>query len=201
MMSADSAQLVCEVEVVRGRDAIADVSLLSALASTWSAAYRASSVPAQRDDALYLPEHQRERISLIRKELGLASALLTYVRDGDEVAAFFWGLTLAELEAASATKAADIRPFAQHPAERVAYLSMLGVRPSHARRGLAKELTRALCAEFAVRGATQVLARTINEQALVRVYRPLGFEEYQRFADPRAGNATRILFGSQLPLA
>jgi hypothetical protein len=59
---------------------------------------------------------------------------------------------------------------------------------------------RGLCAAFAARGAAQAVARTINERALVRVYRPLGFEEYRRFADPSARNATRIIFGSQLPL-
>ena len=199
---SEASLIGCEVTLVPGSDALAndDDGLVSALASTWSEAYRASPVPAQRDDELYLPERRAERIAQIRKELEPRSALLAYVRERGEVVAFFWGLSLADLEGVAAEKAADIRPFALQPVERVAYLSMLGVRPSHAKRGLAKVLTRGLCAAFAARGATQVLARTINELALVRVYKPLGFEEYQRFADPRARNATRSIFGSRLPL-
>jgi ribosomal protein S18 acetylase RimI-like enzyme len=197
MLSPDGSFVVY---VARGRDAVADDRLIASLATAWSAAYRASSVPAQRDDDLYAEHQQPERVSRIRSELSLPSALVAYVRVRDEVAAFFWGSTLAELETVAPDKATDIRPYATQVSERVAYLSMLGVRPELARRGLGKVLTRELCHAFTLAGAGQALARTINELALTHVYRPLGFVEYRRFEDARSRNATRIIFGASLPL-
>ncbi len=189
-----------EAKVLSGPKAIREATLISNLAELWAHVYRSSPVAAQREDALYTPESKDERTRRIRAELGLASAVLAYVTRGSGLIGFFWGLSVADLQATEPLKGNDVARFTTHGADRVAYLSMLGVHPDLKSRGLGKELTRALCAVFAEHGFVQAIARTINELALEKVYRPLGFKVYARFRDPRSRDAERFIFGSSLPL-
>jgi len=186
--------------VACGSEVLEDAALVHALARAWASAYRASRVPAQRDDALYAPERQDERVKRLDKELRAPSARLAYLLSGAEIAGFFWGLSVADLASIDADKAGDVRPFSKSPPEQVAYLSMLGCQPAYAGQGLGRQLTTRLCAAFASGGACEAVARTINEAALHKVYQPLGFVEYRRFADSRSGHATRVIFGAHLPL-
>jgi len=189
-----------KVKVLSGPEAIREAIFISGLAELWAHAYRSSPVAAQREDALYAPESVVERTRRIRAELGHASAVLAYVSQGADLVGFFWGLSVADLQATEPLRGNDVARFTTHDADHVAYLSMLGVHPGLKSRGLGKGLTRALCAAFAERGFVEAIARTINELALERVYRPLGFKAYARFRDPRSRDAERFIFGSSLPL-
>jgi ribosomal protein S18 acetylase RimI-like enzyme len=186
--------------VLSGPEALHDSNLISSLAELWADAYRSSPVVAQREDALYTPENSGERRRRIRAELGHGSAVLAYVTLGADVIGFFWGLSVADLLAAEPAKGNDVACFIRYRTEQVAYLSMLGIHPDVKSHGLGKRLTRGLCAAFAERGFVATIARTINELALEKVYRPLGFEVYERFRDPRSRGAERFIFGSRLPL-
>ncbi len=189
-----------EAKVLAGQEAIRDTALIFSLAALWADAYRSSPVSAQREDALYAPEYEGERRRRIAAELGQSSAVLAYATSGADLIGFFWGLSLADLRATEPLKGNAVARFASHGSDRVAYLSMLGVHPQLKSRGLAKRLTRALCAAFAERGFAQAIARTINELALEKVYRPLGFEVYSQFREPHLRDAQRFIFGSPLPL-
>jgi ribosomal protein S18 acetylase RimI-like enzyme len=189
-----------EAKVLSGPKAIGEATLISGLAELWAYAYGSSPIAAQREDALYSPESEIERTRRIRTELGHASAVLAYVAQGADLLGFFWGLSLADLQATEPLRGNDVARFTTHGADRVAYLSMLGVHPALKSRGLGKGLTRALCAAFAERGFVAAIARTVNELALEKVYRPLGFKVYARFRDPRSRDAERFIFGSSLPL-
>ncbi|MEY4576469.1 MAG: hypothetical protein RL701_1172 [Pseudomonadota bacterium] len=185
----------------RGADVVADRAWLAALANVWAQAYRASHVPAQALDPLFGPERGADRLRYLSNELSLPSARVVYVTQQGELVGFFWGLALADLEVIAASKAAHCQPYVKHSPERVAYLSMLGVRAEHAGHGLAKQLVTRLAQAFCEAGAAQAVARTINETAWRKVYQPLGFVEHERFADPQARNTTRVVFGAPLPLA
>jgi len=194
------ASELLETNVLSGPQAIREATLISNLAELWARAYRSSPVAAQREDALYTPESEDERARRIRAELGHVSAVLVYVTQGADLIGFFWGLSVADLQATEPLKGNDVARFITHDADHVAYLSMLGVHPSLKSRGLGKRLTRALCAAFAQRGFVEAIARTINELALEKVYQPLGFKVYARRRDPRSRDAERYIFGSSLPL-
>ena len=189
-----------EAKVLSGPEAIREATLISNLAELWAHAYRSSPVAAQREDALYAPESLGERTRRIRAELGHASAVLASVSQEADLIGFFWGLSVADLQATEPLKGDDVARFTTHGAEHVAYLSMLGVHPGLKGRGLGKGLTRALCTAFAERGFVEAIARTINEFALEKVYRPLGFKVYARFRDPRSRDAERFILGTSLPL-
>jgi len=189
-----------EIEVLSGPQVVRDLNLIFNLAELWAYAYRSSPVVAQREDALYRPDNSGERLRRIRAELGHGSAVLLYATRGADLLGFFWGLSVADLQASEPLKGSDVAAFIRHDAARVAYLSMLGIHPDVKSRGLGKRLTRGLCAAFAERGFVAAIARTINELALEKVYRPLGFEVYDRFRDARARDAERFIFGSRLPL-
>ncbi len=187
--------------MLSGPQAIGDLTLISSLATLWADAYRSSPVAAQSEDALYSPENEGERRRRIRAELGQASAVLIYATLGTDLIGFFWGMSLADLRATDPLKGNDVARFIAHGTdEQVAYLSMLGVHPDLKSRGLGKRLTRTLCAAFVERGFMAAIARTINELALEKVYRPLGFKVYDQFRDPRSRGSQRFIFGSPLPL-
>ncbi|HEY0468128.1 MAG TPA: GNAT family N-acetyltransferase [Polyangiaceae bacterium] len=189
-----------EPKLLSGPEAIHDAGLISSLAALWAEAYRGSPVTAQRDDPLYTADNEAERMRRIRAELRRSSAIFAYLMQDADLIGFFWGLSVADLQTAEPLKGHDVARFIAHDAEQVAYLSMLGIHPNLTGRGLGKELTRALCAAFTERGFKEAIARTINDLALEKVYRPLGFEIHQRFRDPRSGDAERSIFGSPLPL-
>src|SRR6187402_68185 len=125
-----------EIEVLSGPQVVRDLNLIFNLAELWAYAYRSSPVVAQREDALYRPDNSGERLRRIRAELGHGSAVLLYATRGADLLGFFWGLSVADLQASEPLKGSDVAAFIRHDAARVAYLSMLGIHPDVKSRGL-----------------------------------------------------------------
>ncbi len=107
--------------------------------------------------------------------------------DGGAVIGFLLGFLA---EPTGATAAAD----PAGPAERTAYIHLVGIHPDHRRRGVGKLLYEAFLEQSERRGATRAKAITnVGNEGSVDFHRALGFEviEDANYAGPGRG---RIVF-------
>ncbi|MBX7194560.1 MAG: GNAT family N-acetyltransferase [Sandaracinaceae bacterium] len=80
------------------------------------------------------------------------------------------------------------------PAERTAYVHIVGIHPDHRRRGVGKELYEAFLEQARLRGATRAKAITnVGNEGSVAFHRAMGFDvtEDANYAGPGRG---RIVF-------
>lgn len=107
--------------------------------------------------------------------------------DGGEVIGFLLGFLA---DPTGATAAAD----PAGPAERTAYIHLVGIHPDHRRRGVGKRLYEAFLAQAQLRGATRAKAiTTVGNEGSLDFHRALGFEviEDANYAGPGRG---RVVF-------
>lgn len=107
--------------------------------------------------------------------------------EGGSVLGFLLGFLA---EPTGATAAAD----PAGPAERTAYIHLVGIHPDHRRRGVGKLLYEAFLEQAERRGATRAKAiTTVGNEGSVDFHRALGFEviEDANYAGPGRG---RIVF-------
>lgn len=113
--------------------------------------------------------------------------LALVAEDGGEVIGFLLGFLAEPTGAAAAADPAG-------PAERTAYIHLVGIHPDHRRRGVGKRLYEAFLEQAERRGATRAKAITnLGNEGSVDFHRALGFDviEDANYAGPGRG---RIVF-------
>ncbi|MEZ6255217.1 MAG: hypothetical protein R3B92_00345 [Patescibacteria group bacterium] len=212
-ITSQTPEIIVDTYSIRacsGKTALKNPELIDKLQMTWRDSYKQSVEEAQRTDPLYnlTWEAEQKRREIIHQELKRKGAILVYVINNtpeQEMVGFFWGLPLKQLNKINPAKGSAvmeaISTVAPNKKEKVAYLSMLGVihdsaKKVHGGKGLGKHLTKEIVDLYWKLGFNRVVARTINDIALNKLYLPLGFSVYSDYIDEKlARPRARYIFG------